>query len=49
MSWDNRVSQKPISFIILFRCYVRNLSDIEENMEMIEKYIKLGVIKKFKH
>ena len=47
-SWSNHIPQKSLSLII-----IRNDSDtllryIDGNMEIIEKYIKLGIIKEFK-
>jgi hypothetical protein len=45
MNWTNRISQKSISLIIINR----GGSNINgENMKIIEKYINLGVIKRFK-
>ncbi len=44
----NRIPQKPLSFIIIHGEYSKSLVVEKENMEVIEKYIKLGVIKKFK-
>ena len=41
INWKNRTSQKSLSFIIAY--YSLN----DENMEVIEKYKKLGIIKKF--
>ena len=45
-SWSNRIPQRSFSLII-----VRNdsctLDENDENMKIIEKYIKLGIIKEF--
>jgi hypothetical protein len=47
ISWTNRIPQKSLSLAIVD--YVSNRLDLyDDNMEIIEKYIKLGVIKKFK-
>ncbi|RIA87221.1 hypothetical protein C1645_828102 [Glomus cerebriforme] len=46
ISWTNRLPQKSLSLIIVK--YDSNSLDTNvENMKIIEKYIKLGVIKKF--
>ena len=47
MNWTNRTPQKSLSLVIVnFDAYslVRN----DDNIEIIKKYTKLGVIKKFK-
>jgi len=48
-NWNNRRPQRSISFIILKYdiCDNVSLEENEENMKIIEKYIELGVIKKF--
>ncbi len=52
ISWTNRIPQKSLSLVILKYNYLKNSLDTldinEENMEIIKKYTKLGVIKKFK-
>ena len=46
ISWTNRIPQKSLSLVIIKR---RNSLDTnDENMKIIKKYTKLGVIKKFK-
>ena len=50
ISWTNRKPQKPLSLVIV-DIYEKNLDAIHahyENKKIIEKYIKLGVIKNFK-
>ncbi|PKY18222.1 hypothetical protein RhiirB3_522596 [Rhizophagus irregularis] len=46
INWNNRIPQKSFSFIITkgSKC----LKFMKENIEVIEKYKKLGIIKKFK-
>ncbi|CAI2166729.1 8763_t:CDS:1 [Funneliformis geosporum] len=46
-SLANRIPQKSLSFIIINGYKTKSLVFKEGNMEVIEKYIKLGVIKKF--
>ena len=46
-NWSNRISQKSLSLFII-RNASRSLDLIDENMKIIEKYIKLGIIKGFK-
>ncbi len=48
INWMNRVPQKPLSFNIIKKYNAKSLVVKEENMKVIEKYIKLGIIKKFK-
>ena len=48
ISWTNRIPQKPLSLIIYDWDTDYSLDTNEENMEIIKKYTKLGVIKKFK-
>ncbi len=50
INWTNRTSPNPFSLIIInINGYCTNsLETRKENMKIIEKYIKLGVIKKFK-
>src|SRR5204863_5301269 len=46
--WANRIPQKSLSLNITSSYYYEKSFDkIPENMEIINKYIKLGVIKKF--
>ncbi|RIA87716.1 hypothetical protein C1645_827388 [Glomus cerebriforme] len=47
ISWTNRVPQKLLSLIIINN-YNNSLDINAENMKIINKYINLGVIKKFK-
>ncbi|PKC75203.1 hypothetical protein RhiirA1_436462 [Rhizophagus irregularis] len=47
IDWKNRVPQKSLSLIIV-TCSTRSLEKNDENMKIIEKYRKLGIIKKFK-
>jgi hypothetical protein len=46
INWNNRIPQKSLSFIITkgSKC----LKFKQENIEIIEKYKKLGIVKKFK-
>src|ERR1043165_7745586 len=47
ISWNNRIPQRPLSLIIIKDH--NNLNAInDENMKLIERYKKLGIIKKFK-
>jgi hypothetical protein len=47
ISWGNRIPQKSLTFVIIFNCaHGSGLNN--ENKGIIEKYIRLGVIKKFK-
>ncbi|PKB96656.1 hypothetical protein RhiirA5_506886 [Rhizophagus irregularis] len=50
INWSNRVPQKSLSLVIIVYLYEENtsLDKNDENIEIINKYIKLGVIKKFK-
>ncbi|GBC06235.1 hypothetical protein RclHR1_00670027 [Rhizophagus clarus] len=49
ISWTNRKSQKSLSLIIIKNNFnVNGLDKNYENIKIINKYIKLGVIKKFK-
>ena len=48
INWMNRVPQKPLSLIIVDKeDSMKSLVVEKENMEVIEKYIKLGVIEEF--
>ncbi|GES99682.1 hypothetical protein GLOIN_2v1531010 [Rhizophagus clarus] len=47
ISWINRKPQKSISLVIV-NFDSHSLDENHENMEIIKKYIKLGVIKRFK-
>jgi hypothetical protein len=50
ISWSNRVPQKLLSFIIVCNDFsVSTLVDNDENMQVIEKYVELGIIKEFKN
>ena len=44
ISWEDRIPQ--LSLIIIYNGY-RILDDIDGNMEIIEKYTKLGIVKEF--
>ena len=48
ISWTNRVPQKPFSLMVIVNYKNNSLNTNEENMEIIKKYTKLGVIKKYK-
>ena len=49
ISWTNRIPQKSLSLVIYnFDSNENSLDTNNENMEIIKKYTKLGVIKKFK-
>jgi hypothetical protein len=49
ISWTNRIPSKSLSLIIVkTNKNSLNVDANEENMNLIEKYIKLGIIKKFK-
>ncbi|GBC03530.1 hypothetical protein RclHR1_05180007 [Rhizophagus clarus] len=49
LSWKSRIPQKPLSLIIIdkYSDYI-SLKVNDENMKIIEKYIKMGIIKKFR-
>jgi hypothetical protein len=47
IDWNNRIPQKSLSFIIV-NIDDKSLDANDKNMKLIDKYIKLGVIKKFK-
>ncbi|RIA83583.1 hypothetical protein C1645_833603 [Glomus cerebriforme] len=48
INWKKRIPQKLISLIIVTD-YRENIDlEVNENMELIKKYMKLGVIKKFR-
>ena len=48
-SWASRIPQKPISFaIVVHEKCPYSLDKSKKNMEIIERYIKLGIIKSFK-
>jgi hypothetical protein len=47
VSWKNRIPQKSLSLVIIADDYCRSLDKCVKNMKIIEKYTKLGVIKKF--
>ena len=48
MSWKNRKSKKSLTLIIVKDGYEKNSLDVnEENMKIIEKFKKLGTIRKF--
>ncbi len=47
VNWTNRLPQKSLSLIVV--CNDEQSLDVnDENMKIIEKYIKLGIVKKFK-
>ncbi|CAG8664037.1 17277_t:CDS:1 [Funneliformis caledonium] len=46
-SWKDRTPQKPLNFTINAAQAVNNLDFKKQNMKVIEKFIKLGVIKNF--
>ncbi|CAI2168075.1 6737_t:CDS:1 [Funneliformis geosporum] len=46
-SWKDRTPQKSLNFAINTRHAMNNLDFKKENMNVIEKFVKLGVIKKF--
>jgi hypothetical protein len=48
INWKNRVPQKPLSLIVIKSYDCISLELKGENMNIIERYIKMGVIKKFK-
>jgi hypothetical protein len=47
VNWKNRTSQKPLSLIIDSYSGKNIFDNNDKNMKVIEKYINLGVIKKF--
>ncbi|GBC00339.1 hypothetical protein RclHR1_03820004 [Rhizophagus clarus] len=47
INWENRISQKSISLMIINNGIDANEVNVE-SMKIIEKYIELGVIRKFK-
>ncbi|GBB94083.1 hypothetical protein RclHR1_02290009 [Rhizophagus clarus] len=47
INWSNRTSRKPLSMIFFFHDS-NSYNENNENMEIIEKYKSLGVIKKFR-
>ncbi|RIA99332.1 hypothetical protein C1645_811569 [Glomus cerebriforme] len=47
ITWKNRIPQKPLSLIFIKDCYEGIIEISKENMKVIEKYKKLGIIKKF--
>ena len=47
ISWTNRIPTKSLSLVIV-NYDENNLNTNEENMKIIKKYTKLGIIKKFK-
>ncbi|PKY12465.1 hypothetical protein RhiirB3_424137 [Rhizophagus irregularis] len=46
INWKNRIPRKSLSFILKGYC-VKSFENKKENMKVIEKYKKLGIIKKF--
>ncbi|PKC66954.1 hypothetical protein RhiirA1_459021 [Rhizophagus irregularis] len=48
VNWTNRVPQKSLSLVIVIYDEENSLDKNDENIEIINKYTKLGVIKKFK-
>jgi hypothetical protein len=49
IGWANRIPQKSLSLNVSARYYIKSFDNSAENKEIIDKYIKLGVIKKFHH
>ena len=47
MSWKDRKPSKSLSLIIVEDGHSCSLTIDEDNMEIIEKYKNLGIIKKF--
>ncbi|PKC51623.1 hypothetical protein RhiirA1_543671, partial [Rhizophagus irregularis] len=48
IDWKKRIPQKPLSFVIFDSEFCKNgLDKNVENTKIIEKYIKLGVVKNF--
>ncbi len=47
VNWTNRLPQKSLSLIVVNNDE-QSLDGNDENMKIIEKYTKLGVVKKFK-
>ncbi|PKY22428.1 hypothetical protein RhiirB3_436407 [Rhizophagus irregularis] len=48
INWSNHIPQKSISLILITdTCIVSSLDKNYKNLEIIEKYIDLGIIKKF--
>ncbi|GBB93893.1 hypothetical protein RclHR1_02250003 [Rhizophagus clarus] len=47
-SWSNRVPLRPFSFIVIDFFRINKFTKNPENMKVIEKFINLGVVKKFK-
>ncbi|CAB4400635.1 unnamed protein product [Rhizophagus irregularis] len=49
LSWKSRIPQKPLSLIIIdkYSDFI-SLKVNDENMKIIKKYMKMGIIKKFK-
>ncbi|PKY58347.1 hypothetical protein RhiirA4_480189 [Rhizophagus irregularis] len=47
INWKNRIPQKSLSLVIVSDDGCRSLDKCNKNMKIIEKYIELGVIKKF--
>jgi hypothetical protein len=48
MNWSNRVPLKPFYLVIIDLLKVNKFTKNSENMEIINNYIKLGVIKRIK-
>src|SRR5581483_1233283 len=48
ISWANRLPLKPLSLIISDRYHVKSRDSIAKNAEIANKYIKLGIIKKYR-
>ena len=48
-NWKNRIPKRSLSLVVITEeCRVNSLDKDDENMKIINKYIKLGIIKKFK-
>jgi hypothetical protein len=48
VNWTNRIPQKSLSLVIATYEGENSLDKNDDNMEIIKKYVKLGVIKNFK-
>ncbi|PKY50453.1 hypothetical protein RhiirA4_466955 [Rhizophagus irregularis] len=48
INWTNRVPQKSLSLVIVIYDEENSLDKNDENIKIINKYTKLGIIKKFK-
>ena len=48
VNWNDRISQKLLSLIIIKDYESLSLEENDENMKIIETYMKIGFIKNFK-